>query len=277
MGLALPTARDECCRPDCKKAGAVLDNFATICHGPSFLAMFDNGYRAAPSAKQRNVRCCGLLGLHPMHAHPRHLPLLDLPPGLLHRQGPDAADGPFPLIPVRPTPKTRDVHLYARPGPRLSSSMHSGPCSRGHDIPDKVAGIDKETIIKSVEYHEEGPLLHDLLWHGLHAHGWPQPQHRCGHQPGPRRQRVYQVLDHGNAGHYNIRSGQVGPEVGSRYCIDLSKGTHANRTRARPVRTSQCGTKWMLCHVGPMPGAIPDPGGPALKGNTVHAVDPNFA
>lgn len=30
-----------------EKAGAVLDNCASICHGPSFLAIFDNGYPAA--------------------------------------------------------------------------------------------------------------------------------------------------------------------------------------------------------------------------------------
>ena len=37
-----------------EKAGAVLDNCASICHGPSFLAIFDNGYPSCTLGEVKN-------------------------------------------------------------------------------------------------------------------------------------------------------------------------------------------------------------------------------
>ncbi|MGD9491425.1 MAG: molybdopterin-dependent oxidoreductase, partial [Methanoregulaceae archaeon] len=56
-----------------EKAGAVLDNCASICHGPSFLAIFDNGYPSCTLGEVKNRADVVLFwGCNPMHAHPRH-------------------------------------------------------------------------------------------------------------------------------------------------------------------------------------------------------------
>ena len=102
-----------------EKAGAVLDNCATICHGPSFLAMFDNGYpKLHPRGSQEPCRCRGLLGLQPdARPPPPHLPVLDLPPRLLYPERPDAADHPL-YRPARDRyRKTCRPPPDARPGP----------------------------------------------------------------------------------------------------------------------------------------------------------------
>ena len=56
-----------------EKSGAVLDNCATICHGPSFLAIFDNGYPSCTLGEAKNrADVVVFWGCNPMHAHPRH-------------------------------------------------------------------------------------------------------------------------------------------------------------------------------------------------------------
>jgi len=56
-----------------EKSGAVLDNCATIYHGPSFLAIFDNGYPSCTLGEAKNrADVVVLWGCNPMHAHPRH-------------------------------------------------------------------------------------------------------------------------------------------------------------------------------------------------------------
>ena len=121
-----------------EKTGAVLDNCATICHGPSFLAMFDNGYPSCTLGEAKNrADVVVFWGCNPMHAHPRHTSRYSIfPSGYFTGKGQMQRT----VISVDPretdTAKLADVHLML---------------DQGHDIPDKVAGIDKETILKSAE------------------------------------------------------------------------------------------------------------------------------
>ena len=57
-----------------EKAGAVLDNCASICHGSSFLAIFDNGYPSCTLGETKNrADVIVYWGANPSHAHPRHM------------------------------------------------------------------------------------------------------------------------------------------------------------------------------------------------------------
>ena len=77
-----------------EKGGAVLDNCASICHGPSFLAIFDNGYPSCTLGEVKNrADVVVFWGCNPMHAHPRHaLGTIGLPARLLHPEGAQEPD-----------------------------------------------------------------------------------------------------------------------------------------------------------------------------------------
>ena len=72
-----------------EKAGAVLDNCASICHGPSFLAMFDNGYPSCTLGEVKNRADCVIFwGMQPDACPPAaYFPVLHISPGFFHHQG----------------------------------------------------------------------------------------------------------------------------------------------------------------------------------------------
>lgn len=57
-----------------EECGAVIDNTASVCHGPSILAVQDVGYPICTLGEVKNrADVVVYWGCNPMHAHPRHL------------------------------------------------------------------------------------------------------------------------------------------------------------------------------------------------------------
>ena len=186
-----------------EKAGAVLDNCASICHGSSFLAIFDNGYTSCTLGETKNrADVIVYWGANPAHAHPRHMSRYSIfPRGFFTGKGHKGRK----IIVIDPrhtdSAQVADIHLQVKQGHDYDLFNAFRTVVRGHDIPDEVAGIKKEQIIEAVEI-EEGAVRHHLLRHGLCHSGGPQRGHR--HQPDPRPQRLHQWTIVAIRGHYNI-------------------------------------------------------------------------
>jgi formylmethanofuran dehydrogenase subunit B len=115
--------------------------------------MFDNGYPSCTLGEAKNrADVVVFWGCNPMHAHPRHTSRYSIfPRGYFTGKGQMQRT----VISVDPretdTAKLADVHLMLDQGHDYELFDAFRTVLKGHDIPDKVAGIDKETIIKSAE------------------------------------------------------------------------------------------------------------------------------
>jgi formylmethanofuran dehydrogenase subunit B len=132
-------------------AGGMLDNCATICHGPSFLAIFDNGYPTCTLGEVKNrADVIVYWGSNPIHAHPRHMSRYStFPAGFFTGRGQSERT----VIVIDPrttdTAKTADYHLKIKQGKdyELFSAFRMVVLGYGDDLPDEVAGIKKQTIL----------------------------------------------------------------------------------------------------------------------------------
>jgi len=215
-----------------EKSGAVLDNCASICHGPSFLAIFDNGYPSCTLGEVKNrADVVVFWGCNPMHAHPRHTSRYSIfPRGFFTEKGQRQRK----MISIDPreteTAKLADIHLMVQQGHDYELFDAFRTVLRGHDIPDEVAGIRKEAILEAAGIMKNARF--GMIFFGM----------GCTHTDG-RNHNVdiaisltrdlntvakYSIM--AMRGHYNIAGpGQVWSwQFGFPYCIDLTKGTHAH-------------------------------------------------
>ncbi len=215
-----------------EKAGAVLDNCASICHGPSFLAIFDNGYPSCTLGEVKNRADVVLFwGCNPMHAHPRHTSRYSIfPRGFFTTKGKMQRT----IICIDPretdTAKLANIHLMIRQGHDYDLFDAFRTVLRGHDIPDEVAGIKKDQILEATEKIKKARFV--MIFYGMgccHTDG-------RNHNVDAAISLTRDINSHTKAsimamrGHYNIAGpGQVWSwQFGFPYCIDLSKGTHAH-------------------------------------------------
>ncbi|OPY43366.1 MAG: Formate dehydrogenase subunit alpha [Methanoregulaceae archaeon PtaU1.Bin222] len=215
-----------------ERAGAVLDNCASICHGPSFLAIFDNGYPSCTLGEVKNRADVVLFwGCNPMHAHPRHTSRYSIfPRGFFTTKGQMQRT----IISIDPretdTAKLADYHFMLNQGHDYELFDAFRTVLRGHDIPAEVAGCKREMILEAAEKMKNARFV--MIFFGM----------GCTHTDG-RNHNVDIAISltrdlntHTKAsimamrGHYNIAGpGQVWSwQFGFPYCIDLSKGTRAH-------------------------------------------------
>ncbi len=132
-------------------AGGVLDNCATICHGPSLLAIFDNGYPSCTLGEVKNrADVVVYWGSNPIHAHPRHMSRYStFPGGFFTGHGQRERT----VIVVDPrhtdTANNADFFLKVQQGHdyELFNALRMVVQGNGADLPDMVAGIRKQEIL----------------------------------------------------------------------------------------------------------------------------------
>lgn len=134
---------------DC--AGGMLDNCATICHGPSFLAIFDNGYPSCTLGEVKNrADVIVYWGSNPIHAHPRHMSRYSTFPGGFFT-GRGQQQRTVIVIDPRHTDTARgaDYHLKVQQGHDydLFNAFRMVVAGHGTDLPEEVAGIKKQEIL----------------------------------------------------------------------------------------------------------------------------------
>ncbi|HQD25768.1 MAG TPA: formylmethanofuran dehydrogenase subunit B [Methanoculleus thermophilus] len=210
-----------------EKAGAVLDNCASICHGSSFLAIFDNGYPSCTLGETKNrADVVVYWGANPAHAHPRHMSRYSIfPRGFFTGKGQKSRK----IIVVDPrhtdTTQVADIHLQVKQGHDYELFNAFRTALRGHEIPEEVAGIKREKILEVAEIMKKARFGTIFYGMGLcHSDG-------RNHNVDIAISLTRDLNDYTKwtimamRGHYNI----AGPGVvwswqyGFPYCLDLTK------------------------------------------------------
>ncbi|WP_286681218.1 formylmethanofuran dehydrogenase subunit B [Methanoculleus sp. DTU007] len=210
-----------------EKAGAVLDNCASICHGSSFLAIFDNGYPSCTLGETKNrADVVVYWGANPAHAHPRHMSRYSIfPRGFFTGKGQKSRK----IIVVDPrhtdTAQVADIHLQVKQGHDYELFNAFRTALRGHEIPEEVAGIKREKILEVAEIMKKARFGTIFYGMGLcHSDG-------RNHNVDIAISLTRDLNDYTKwtimamRGHYNI----AGPGVvwswqyGFPYCLDLTK------------------------------------------------------
>ncbi len=214
-----------------EKAGAVLDNCASICHGSSFLAIFDNGYPSCTLGETKNrADVIVYWGSNPAHAHPRHMSRYSIfPRGFFTGKGHKGRK----IIVIDPrytdTARVADIYVQVKQGHDYDLFNAFRTVIRGGDIPDEVAGVKKEQILQVADILKKARFGTIFYGMGLcHSDG-------RNHNVDIAISMTRDLNDFTKwtimamRGHYNI----AGPGVvwawttGYPYCIDMSKKDHA--------------------------------------------------
>lgn len=212
-----------------EEAKAVIDNTASVCHGPSVLALQDVGYPICTFGEVKNrADVVVYWGCNPMHAHPRHLSRNVFARGFFRERGrPDRT-----LIVVDPrktdSSKLADIHLQLDFDHDYELLDAIRTVLLGNDILyDEVAGVPKELIYETVEVLKNAQF--GILFFGMgitHSRG----KHRnidtaiCL-TTDLNRNAKFNLIP--MRGHYNVTGfNQVCTwEVGYPYCVDFATGT----------------------------------------------------
>jgi formylmethanofuran dehydrogenase subunit B len=133
--------------------GGVTDNTASVCHGPSVLAIQTVGAPMCTLGEVKN-RADFIIywGCNPIHAHPRHMSRYSIyPRGFFTERGFD--DRTLVVVDPRPTDtaKQADIYVQVEQGKDYELLDALRTATRGEDIPDVVAGVKKEQIKELAE------------------------------------------------------------------------------------------------------------------------------
>ncbi len=134
--------------------GAVIDNTASVCHGPSVLAIQEVGYPSVTLGEVKNRADLVIYwACNPMHAHPRHMSRYSLfPRGMFTDKG--KLDRFLVVVDVRKTETAEiaDLFVKVKPGYDFEVLNALRTILRKGNIPtDEVGGVPKETLKELVE------------------------------------------------------------------------------------------------------------------------------
>ena len=211
-----------------EKAGAIVDNTATVCHGTTLIAVQDVGIPSCTLGEIKNRADVVIFwGCNPAHAHPRHMSRYSIfPRGFFTGKGHKGRK----MIVVDPrqtdTMKLADVGLQIEQGRDYELLSAIRVAIRGQDLPDTVAGIPKEKIYEAVEIMKNGRF--GVIFFGM---GVTQSLSK-NHNIDIAIMVTKDMNDYTKfaiiamRGHYNVTgSGQVmGWQFGYPFATDLSRG-----------------------------------------------------
>ncbi len=134
--------------------GGVLDNTASVCHGPSLLAEQDVGISTSTLGEYKNRADLVIFwGCNPVHAHPRHLGRYsEFVRGYFRKDGRN--DRIVIVIDPRNTQTAQiaDIHIQVNPKEDYELLNAIRAMVRGVELDDdKIAGVPKEKIKEVIE------------------------------------------------------------------------------------------------------------------------------
>ena len=134
--------------------GAILDNTASVCHGPSMLAIQDVGAPLSTLGEYKNRADLVIFwGCNPVHAHPRHLGRYsDFVRGYFRRDGRN--DRFIVVVDPRNTHTAQIADLYIKVNPNEDYELLNAirALVRGVELDgDEVSGVPMADIKKLVE------------------------------------------------------------------------------------------------------------------------------
>jgi len=267
-----------------ERSGGMLDNCASICHGSSFLAIFDNGYPSCTLGEVKNrADVIVYWGSNPAHAHPRHMSRYSIfPRGYFSGKGHKGKT----VIVIDPrytdTARVADHVLQVRQGHDYELFCAFRMVCHGHedDIPDVVANIPKEKIIEVANILKNARFANIFFGMGLcHSDG---RNHNIDIAISLTRDlnQFTKCTIMAMRGHYNIAGpGQVWSWVfGFPYCLDLTKKdlAHMNPGETSSVDLAMRDEVDAFINIGTDAGAhFPIPAVQHLKKHPFITIDPN--
>jgi formylmethanofuran dehydrogenase subunit B len=136
-----------------EQSKAIIDNTASVCHGPSVLALQDVGYPICTFGEVKNRADVIIYwGCNPFHAHPRHMSRHVFGRGFFRERG--RSDRTLIVVDPREsdTSKLADIHLKLDFNKDYELVDALRTVMYGHEILyDEVAGIPREDIEQAVE------------------------------------------------------------------------------------------------------------------------------
>lgn len=208
---------------------AVVDNTASVCHGPSVLALQDVGYPICTFGEVKNRADVIIYwGCNPFHAHPRHMSRHVYGRGFFRERG--RSDRTVVVVDPRESDSSKlaDIHLKLDFNKDYELVDAIRTVMAGHEILyDEVAGISRETIEEVVAALKNAQF--GCLFFGM----------GITHSRGKHRNidtAIQLVQDLNNyskwtlipmRGHYNVTGfNQVCTwETGYPFCVDFADGS----------------------------------------------------
>ncbi len=134
--------------------GAVIDNTASVCHGPSILAVQEVGYPSVTLGEVKNRADLVIYwACNPMHAHPRHMSrYTTFPRGMFTDKG--KLERFLVVVDVRrtETAEMADLFIKVKPGYDFEVLNALRTILNKGDIPhEEVGGVKKETLMELAE------------------------------------------------------------------------------------------------------------------------------
>jgi formylmethanofuran dehydrogenase subunit B len=212
-----------------EEVGALVDNTAAVCHGPTLIALQITGVPSCTlgEAKNRADRIV-FWGCNPAHAHPRHMSRYSIfPRGYFTGKG--HSDRKIVVVDPRKTDtaKMADAFLQIKQGYDYELLQALRAALRGEDITGtEVAGVPKETIYGAVELLKSGRFI--TIFFGMGVTQSLGREHNIDAAIGLTRDlnNYTKCSIVAMRGHFNVAgSGQVlGWQYGYPFSVDLSRG-----------------------------------------------------
>ncbi|MHC1635517.1 MAG: formylmethanofuran dehydrogenase subunit B [Candidatus Methanospirareceae archaeon] len=152
-----------------EEIGGVIDNTASVCHGPSILAIQDVGLPSCTLGEVKNRADVIIYwGANPVYAHGNHMRRYSyLSKGYFTKEG--KKDRKLVVVDVRRTRTARmaDLFLQVEPGKDylVLSALRAILAGFTDVVPDKVGGIEKEKLVELVEMMKKAKF--GIIFFGL--------------------------------------------------------------------------------------------------------------
>ncbi len=138
-----------------EELGGIIDNTASVCHGPSTLAVHEKGLPSSTLGQIKNrADVVVFWGSNPVHAHPRHMGRYSVfAKGFFNEKG--RRGRKIIVVDVRKTETANvaDEYLQIEQGSDylVLSALRAILSGHADVVPEKVGGVTKEELVKLVE------------------------------------------------------------------------------------------------------------------------------
>lgn len=213
-----------------EEIGGVVDNTATVCHGPSVLAIQDVGVPGSTLGQIKNRTDLVIYwGSNPTAAHPNHMKRYTyISKGYFLPGG--KKDKKLAVVDVRETSTAKMAHLFAQVEPGKDFLLYSAVRAvlMGYEdiVPEVVGGVPKEKIVALAKAMKEARFF--VIFFGMGV-----TQSRC------RQNNIVNAIQTTRAGHMHTK-GLIWPmrghynvngfnqictwETGYPYAVDFVRG-----------------------------------------------------
>jgi len=138
-----------------EEVGGIIDNTASVCHGPSALAVHEKGLPSSTLGQIKNrADVVVFWGCNPVHAHPRHMGRYSVfARGFFSEKGRKGRK--IIVVDVRKTEtaNTADEYVQVQQGTDylVLSAIRAMLAGHADVVPDAVGGVPREQLVKLTE------------------------------------------------------------------------------------------------------------------------------